>query len=314
MSAEAQSGLPEALSAPSPPRSRELLPAPFIAWFALSMLAGERRWELCAVALLAPALAYGGGAARRLLVGAYPLALVGIAYDSQGLLGNLGVSVNSVHTCDLAGLDRTLFGVGAGAARVTLPAFLQDHGAPALDLVAAVPYAAFAYVVVAYAVHLWKRDEARLSRFAWSFLAMNLLAFATYRIFPAAPPWYIHAHGCAVDLSVGASEGPALARVDAMLGVSYFHAFYSRSRDVFGAFPSLHVGYPLLITLEGWRHAGRAGRVLSAGFFAWMCAAALYLDHHWVTDVLAGAAYAVLGHRMARAVERRRLEPRLLWR
>jgi membrane-associated phospholipid phosphatase len=117
--------------------------------------------------------------------------------------------------------------------------------------------------------------------------------FVTYHIYPAAPPWYYHSHGCVVDLGASASAGPNLARVDELLGVHYFTAFYGRSNDVFGAIPSLHVAYPLLIVMEGWRHHRWLLRSVTLLYFSMMCFAAVYLDHHWLIDVIVGLGYGV---------------------
>src|SRR5262249_7012475 len=106
-----------------------------------------------------------------------------------------------------------------------------------------------------------------------------------------APPWYFHTHGCVVDVLAKASEGPNLRRVDEMLGVSYFAGMYGRSSDVFGAVPSLHVAYPLLIALVGWHRMKLVGRVLAIVFLLSMCFAAVYLDLHWVVDVVLGLVY-----------------------
>jgi membrane-associated phospholipid phosphatase len=57
--------------------------------------------------------------------------------------------------------------------------------------------------------------------------------------------------------------------------------------------PSLHVAYSFLVVLVGWRVFGRAGRTTSVAFFVAMCFSAVYLEHHWVVDVLAGTAYSV---------------------
>ena len=59
----------------------------------------------------------------------------------------------------------------------------------------------------------------------WSFFVLNIAGFVTYHLYPAAPPWYFHLHGCTVDLAAPASAGPNLTRVDAWLGISYFAGF-----------------------------------------------------------------------------------------
>ena len=129
-----------------------------------------------------------------------------------------------------------------------------------------------------------------------------MAGFTTYHIYPAAPPWYFHAHGCTVDMATHASEGPNLARVDAALGFRYFAGFYGRSNDVFGAMPSLHVAYPLLIVLEGWKNFRAPLRAASVMFSATMIFAAVYLDHHWVLDVIAGLSYCLVAHLLMRFV------------
>ena len=133
-----------------------------------------------------------------------------------------------------------------------------------------------------------------MQRFSLGFLLLNVAGFITYHLYPAAPPWWYHAHGCAVDLAAKASEGPNLARVDAYFGIHYFGGFYGRSHDIYGAVPSLHVAYPLLILLCGWSAFRPLYRVLAALFFVWMCTAAVYLDHHWVVDVVVGVVYTLI--------------------
>ena len=82
------------------------------------------------------------------------------------------------------------------------------------------------------------------------------------------------------------------------MGVAYFKAVYGRSNDIFGAMPSLHVSYPVLMFLEGWRWLAVPGRCLLAGFAALMCFAAVYLDHHWIVDVLMGLALSSVAYVM----------------
>ena len=131
-----------------------------------------------------------------------------------------------------------------------------------------------------------------MTRFAWGFLLLNAAGFVTYHLLPAAPPWYFHAHGCAVDLATRASEGAALARVDTLTGVAYFHGMYEKASSVFGALPSLHCAYPLLLALSGWHVFGPRLKAMTLGYWLVMIFSAVYLDHHWVIDALLGSFYA----------------------
>ncbi len=290
------------------PRWTLLPPMPWVAWATYQFLRGEVRWELIGAAVLALALAYWSPATKRLLIGIYPACLVGVLYDSMFLFKNVGLTPDNVHDCDLRAHELHWFGVNVGGVRMTLQDYAQAHTVPVLDVIAAIPYGTFIFAIFGYAVFLYFRDFKGLQRFAWAFLLLNVVGFLTYHIYPAAPPWYFHAHGCSVSLASHASEGPNLARVDQMLGVSYFHGMYGRSNDVFGAVPSLHVAYALILLLEGWRHHGWPARGGFIAYFVTMCFASVYLDHHWVIDVLLGLVYCVIIYSATSRVFRSRPE------
>jgi len=275
------------------PRSPLLPIAPYWLWVTLWLYLGALRWEHLAIATLATVLAFGNAQTKRWFVGLIPFSAVGLFYDCMRFVKNLGLTTSNVHVCDLRAVELRWFGVGSGGARMTVQDWFQSHASLPFDVICALPYGLYLYVVIGYAIYLIGRDFAAQQRFAWGFFLLNVAGFATYHLYPAAPPWYFHRFGCAVDLSALPSQGPNLTRVDTLLGVPYFHSFYARSSDVFGAVPSLHVAYPLLMIVEGCRLHGRVGRALLGLFYAWMCLAATYLDHHWVVDVVVGSGYAL---------------------
>jgi inositol phosphorylceramide synthase catalytic subunit len=266
----------------------------FWGWVLAMFWRGTLRWDQVALAVFGTVLAAGPAATRRLLRGLVPLGLVGLFYDAMRFVEHVGVNESTVHVCDLRALEMRLFGITSGGERMTLHDWLQPRATPALDLLFAIPYGAFLALVFGYCVYLFFRDFEVQQRFAWGFLALNLLGFVTYHVYPAAPPWYFHDYGCSVDMSASASAGPNLMRVDAWLGVPYFAGVYGRASDVFGAFPSLHVAYPTLMLAVGWYVHGWRGRSLLALFLLWMAVAAVYLDHHWIIDIVAGAVYALV--------------------
>lgn len=285
--------------------------AGFWTWVAFMNVRGALRWDHVAVALLATALRFGPPALQKLFRALIPLGLVGVTYDAMRFVAHIGLDETTVHVCDLRELERTWFGITSQGERITLHDWLQPRAMPWLDLLCAVPYGAFLAVVFGYCFVLLLRDFEAQQRFAWGFLLLNLAGFTTYHLYPAAPPWYFHQNGCHVDLHAAASAGPNLLRVDSMLGVHYFAGLYGRASDVFGAFPSLHVAYPSLMLAVGWRVHGAMGRCLLALFLAWMAFSAVYLDHHWIIDVLAGATFAfttafLVGHAPSLFSERSR--------
>ncbi|HLK36035.1 MAG TPA: phosphatase PAP2 family protein [Polyangiaceae bacterium] len=287
------------------PGASILVPMPFVAHAVWAAFTGRFRWENAVILALVLSLFAIGPRTKRLLVGIYPLGLVGLLYSTMKLVQNFGLSSESVHLCDQRAVEAAIFGVTVNGTRGTYHDWLQAHANRSLDLLCAFPYAAFLWVCFGCAFWLYVWDYARMTRFAWCFLALNVAGFVTYHLYPAAPPWYYHAHGCVVDVHAHASEGPNLARVDAMLGVSYFAGMYGRSSDVFGAMPSLHVAYALIVAVEGWATFGPVLRASSVLFFLLMCFAAVYLDHHWVLDVIAGVVYCLAVVAACRWVTRR---------
>lgn len=287
---------------------------PFALYALYSGGRGELRIDHVLLVLLALALATIGPRSRDLLAGLYPFALVGLLYDGMRPFQQVGLTPSRVLGCDLRAWEGALFGWrNAGGELETVHDWFLVHHAPAVDLLAAVPYATFILVAIVACIFLYVKDRSAMRRLAWGFLALNVAGFVTYHLLPAAPPWYIHAHGCTIDLAARASEGPALARVDGILGIHYFHGMYARASSVFGALPSLHCAYPALVAIEGHRAFGPRLRVASVAYWMWMVFASMYLDHHWLLDGLLGTSYAVLvalGMRAgARILARRRASP-----
>jgi hypothetical protein len=269
---------------------------------ALVVCHGQVRAEHLAMTVAALAL---GSISRRtasLYRELLPMVSVAIGYDFVRYPRALWVTPDRVLSCSFRAAERALTPSLGGT---TLPEWFMDHHVAAADLAAAVPYFAFIYFAVGYAVWLRFRDARKMSLFAWAFAFANWISFVVWIAVPVAPPWYVHAHGCAVSLA--AVPSPAgLARVDALLGVSYFGGFYSRAASVFGALPSMHCAYPVLGLLTAWREAGAKERALHVFYAIWMASSAVYLGHHWVIDVVAGWATATAGVFLARLV----LDPR----
>jgi len=132
-----------------------------------------------------------------------------------------------------------------------------------------------------------------------------MLGYTTYYWFPAAPPWYVSLHGLGpANLSVAPNPAGAI-RFDELLGTHFFTEMYGRSADVFGAIPSLHVAYPLLSLLYALELGSL--RTFTFVFYAIMCFSAVYLNHHYVLDILWGSTYTVLVYVLLKQIRNRRL-------
>lgn len=274
------------------------LPLLPLGYAALLFAFGKARFDVLGIAIGVAVLGFWSVRSQRLLREASPALAMALGYDAMRYLTPLLVAENRVAACGMRAADLALFRVGPDQ---TLGELISSHHTPALDLFFAVPYTVFVYVAAATAIYLYRRDLAQMRRYVLAFALANFLAFAFWLAIPAAPPWYVHTHGCAVDLHAHANPA-GLARVDALLGIHYFRDFYGKAASVFGAMPSLHCAYPLIGLLVAFPTASLRAKLMHVAYVLWMFVAALYLDHHWVLDALVGYAVAFSAVKLANAV------------
>jgi inositol phosphorylceramide synthase catalytic subunit len=268
-------------------------------WLALG-LAGGLRPDLVFVSLVPVALYYLGPRFHPLAQFALPICLVSVIYDSQRYYAHF--LRGTVHVAEPFAFDKRFFGI-ATAKGVLIPAqWWQLNTHWALDLVTGLAYILFIPVFAACALYMrfWlsrtgtgiahpRSIAYRSPQIAWAFLWVNVAGYLTYLIYPAAPPWYVELYGLGpARLDIPASAA-GCARFDALVGLPIFREWYGKIAVIHGAIPSLHVAYPLIIAYYAFRFG--ALRLFSSLFFLLMCFSAVYLNHHYVLDVLWGAAY-----------------------
>jgi hypothetical protein len=275
-----------------------------LAYAAIIWLSGDLRPEHVVIPTIACVLAYSTPRTKQFFVDAVPYLLVAFGYDIVRYLRAAVLTPERVIGCGLRDAELALFSVAPG---VTAQDWFVLHHSPVLDLLLSVPYAIFAYVAIVYAGYLYFVDRERMRHYLWAFALANFVSFALWLLIPAAPPWYVREHGCSIDLSVQPSPA-GLLRVDYLLGIDYFQRFYSRAASVFGAMPSMHCAYPLLGLLTAWRKTTWKTRPLHMGYTLAMFAAAVYFDHHWILDAIAGWLLAIFAVGVTGWLLRRRTE------
>ena len=218
-----------------------------------------------------------------------PFALVLWAYDL--LRGQADGLLFSAHVQPQLRADEILFG---GTAPTV---WLQDHlWRGSLDLqwydyatwLVYVSYFLATYLVAGF---LWFFARGLFRRFVAMVSLLALMGFATYALFPAAPPWM------ASELGALEPTTRSIGYIWNHIPIAYFNTLFDRGSgysNLVAAVPSLHAAYTLLIALFLWRLAPRWGRVLLAVYPPAMAFALVYTAEHYFSDVLVGWVYAVI--------------------
>ena len=253
--------------------------------------------------LLAVSITNVGGWARGVVVDWLPFALVLWAYDL--LRGAADGLLFSAYVRPQIEADRLL---GGGAVPTV---WLQDRlwdGASQLhwyDYAAWLVYMSYfvaTYLVAGAALVL---RAPRFRRYVATVSLLAAMGFATYALFPAAPPWLASREG-ELDWTTR-SIGPHLGRDPVRLLL--FEGLFERGAEYanpVAAVPSLHAAYTLLITLFLWRSAPAWARPLLAAYPLAMAFALVYTAEHYLVDILLGWAYAVFALWLVNTIADRR--------
>ncbi|TMB30527.1 MAG: inositol phosphorylceramide synthase [Deltaproteobacteria bacterium] len=218
-----------------------------------------------------------------------PLIVTGAIYDSMRYFYWPAIG-GRVHVDGPYGFELRWFGVSGQ----TLNEFFAAHHWAALDLACGFAYLVYVgeYLAVIF-LFFFRGRQDMVRALSYAFLIVNLLGFVTYFLYPAAPPWYVAQYGFGPARLDIHPDAAAAGRFDALLGTHFFDEMYGRGVDVYGAYPSLHAAYPLIVVWAVFREpALRWARAPAVAFLALMCLSAVYLQHHYVTDVVLGLGYA----------------------
>lgn len=248
-------------------------------------------------------LSYSGRAGRKFLDFALPFLLTAIVYDSQRHFASY--IRGPIHVAEPYQFDKFFFGIQTKNGVLTPNEWFQLHSHPVLDFVTGFAYLVFfsVFIIISgiFVFYFGKKGTRfhtpseiyrRALRMPWAFFWLNVLGYSTYYWYAAAPPWYVALYGLGpARLDVAASSA-GCSRFDQMLGTHFFSEMYGRAADVFGAIPSLHVAYPLLAVYYAFQF--KRLRIFCILFYLIMCFSAVYLNHHYILDILWGSAYALL--------------------
>jgi diacylglycerol O-acyltransferase len=133
-------------------------------------------------------------------------------------------------------------------------------------------------------------------------VAINVLGFVVFWLYPVAPPRML---GMGFDDVVAATHA---------FGSWHTGALASAANQL-AAMPSLHMAWAAWCALVLWRASTRtAVRALAVLYPCLTCISVLATGNHFLADVLAGFATTALAALLVGALERWRSRPRLSWR
>lgn len=231
------------------------------------------------------ALCWVGPRARTYSFVMVPFAVTGLIYD----LAPLFLAYRwKVHVEDLWHWEHWLFALpGSG---LSLSDWISSLSFPIFDAIAGIAYLTYLLEIALLAAWFcFRRANYRAQHLTLAFFLLNLAGWIIWFVFPAAPPWYVDRFGLGPAQTGALADTARAARFDALVGAPVFETFYARSTNVFGALPSLHAGYAVLGAGSGWNF-GSGTRWFTVIYAGVICIAAMYFRHHYLLDVLLGAA------------------------
>jgi len=252
------------------------------------------------LALVMFSFVLGRQRAKRFLLDWLPFVFFWIGYD---MMRGVADSVRgTIHAVQPYRWELALFG--------DIPPFLlqslRESGElggwqKVIDLLAANFYTAHFALPLLLGWVFWHttNDRPMFYKFVYTLTVLDVLALLTFMIYPAAPPWYVYNYGFAppeTNAGFWAISAGNLVDVDRLLGVKFFTTLWdSFNANHFAAIPSLHGAYPIVLSWFAWKKF-RWNLWLLSLYPAAVWFSAVYLNHHYVIDLIIGGLYVIAAY------------------
>jgi hypothetical protein len=239
------------------------------------------------------------GKVRQFLTDWVPVVLLLFGYEY--LRGVIPILSMKPHIFPMIHADTLLFG---SLPTISLQTKLFSQGITHwYDYISVILYISHFIIPMFVAFIFWLTDRRLFKSFTSAFLLLSYLAFITYIIFPAMPPWMASSQGYIPPLKKIMDQ--VLASFAHPISVPSIYQFFGA--DLVAAVPSLHAAYPWLILLFVVKKIGKAGLIILPYVFGvWF--AVVYLGEHYAVDVIVGIIYATVAYLVISAVEKRHIK------
>lgn len=202
-----------------------------------------------------------------------PLVAIVLCYEAlQGVVASI-VSTKALFS--MYSLDSSIWGFNVtGWVQATFYS-------PAMTYITSFFYSLHLPLIVITSVALWRFNKELFGKYVTAMVLTSYAALATFVLMPTAPPWY---DGVARDLFYG---GSSVLPSGLLNVVSMFES------DKFAAFPSLHTAYAIIFSYFMIKLDRRLAYV-AVPITVGVLFSTLYLGQHYLLDIFAGAAYALI--------------------
>lgn len=227
------------------------------------------------------------GQAQAMLKRLLPFVLLLLTYESfRSLVPQLNSRVEYIW---MINADKFLF--GGSLPTVTLQGWLWHGAVSWYDFVFYLAYMLHFVLPLGLALLVWKYREAMYWRLVSTYLLVSYMGFATFLLFPAAPPWLAAQNGLIQPIARVSSS------VWWALGIKDFPSFYNKlSPNPVAAVPSLHAAYATLFALFVCKLFGKRWGLLAAVFPLLIYVGTVYTGEHYAVDEVIGIGYALVGY------------------
>lgn len=222
-------------------------------------------------------------------------------FGYEYLRGIVPALTKSAHIFPMIRADKLLFG---SLPTITLQSNLfHAYSIHWYDYVAVTLYISHFVVPMVIAFVFWLYDRPLFRDYAAGLLLLSYMAFFTYIIFPAMPPWMASTEGYIPPLAKIMDQ--VLASFAHPISVPSVYQFFGA--NLVAAVPSLHAAYPWIIFLF-LRKRIKAWSVIALPYVLGVWFAVVYLGEHYAIDVVIGIAYATAAYLIISYTRKKRIK------
>ncbi len=264
------------------------------AYMLLSYLLIGYRPEQLFLVVLCNVLFFASMPTRRFFNAFSIFAVYWIIFDYMKAFPNY--KYHAVHIESIYNAEKSIFGITTADGKIITPnEYWQLHQHTALDFISGLFYLCWIPVPLLFGFYLYfKKKHRQFFYFAFTFLLTNLIGFVVYYSYPAAAPWYVSKYGFVFNANTPGSTA-GLAKFDALVHANIFQGLYTKGSNVFAAMPSLHSSYPLIVFYYAVKNKVGLMTIFYGTVMCGIWFAAVYTNHHYVLDVLAGILCGLTG-------------------